>query len=83
MKLPAPGVWTVRSLVGAACWLIASSASWAQTGVLTQEPPAGGLKSGEIVYVDDGHCPKGKVKQVVGADTMSGHRTRCCVARPN
>lgn len=39
-----------------------------QTGpqVLTQAPGPGRLRPGETVLVDDGSCPAGQVKQVVG-----------------
>lgn len=70
----------VRCCVAAMAFA-ASSASWAQTSVLTQEPPAGTLKTGEIVYVDDGSCPKGQIKQVAGAQNRHSPRTRRCVAR--
>ena len=47
----------------------------------------GSLKPGEVVLVDDGTCPAGKVKQVVGGDhkKVGGkslvERRRSCVAR--
>jgi hypothetical protein len=62
------------------------SSSHAQT-VLKTEPPMGALREGETVLVDDGTCPKGKIKLVVGGNhvkaggTKNIIRTRSCVAR--
>jgi hypothetical protein len=56
---------------------------------LTQEPPAGALRSGAVVYVDDGRCTKGQIDQVTGGNNMGGghsgstSRTHRCVPRPN
>ncbi len=33
-----------------------------------KEPPLGALKPGEVVMVDDGSCPPGQIKRVVGGD---------------
>lgn len=53
---------------------------WAVT-ILTREP--GDLRLGQRVYVDDGTCPAGQIKEVAGANlTAAGVvRTRQCVAR--
>ena len=62
------------------------STSRAQT-ILKTEPPMGALREGETVLVDDGTCPKGKIKLVVGGNhvkaggTKNIVRTRSCVAR--
>jgi len=62
------------------------SISHAQAIVKT-EPPMGALQEGETVLVDDGTCPKGKIKLVVGGNhvkvggTKHVVRTRSCVAR--
>jgi hypothetical protein len=62
------------------------SSGRAQT-VLKTEPPMGALREGETVLVDDGTCPKGKIKLVVGGNhvkaggTKNIIRTRSCVAR--
>lgn len=55
---------------------------WAMT-LLTREPAAPDLRLGQRVYIDDGTCPQGQVKEVVGARlTPSGvERTRKCVPR--
>lgn len=34
--------------------------------ILTQAPPTGALRPNETVLVDDGSCPPGQIKQVVG-----------------
>jgi hypothetical protein len=51
--------------------------------ILTREPAPGELRLGQRVYVDDGSCPAGQVKEVAGANlTASGVvRSRQCVTR--
>lgn len=55
--------------------------------VVKKEPPMGSLKPGEVVLVDDGSCPAGQVRRVVGGDhkKVGGknmvERRRSCVAR--
>ncbi len=41
------------------------------------------LRLGQRIYVDDGSCPRGQIKQVIGATlTATGvTRTRTCVPR--
>ena len=34
--------------------------------VLAQAPPDATLRPGEVVLVDDGSCPAGQIKQVIG-----------------
>jgi hypothetical protein len=53
---------------------------WA-IALLTREPIE--LRLGQRVYVDDGVCPQGQVKEVVGARLSPAgiERTRRCVAR--
>jgi uncharacterized protein DUF6719 len=59
----------------------------AQAQLLKKEPGMGSLKPGQVVYVDDGTCPAGQVKQIVGGDhkKVGGkaevERRRSCVAR--
>lgn len=66
--------------------LLLASAATAQT-VMKQEPPLGALKQGQIVLVDDGKCPKGQIRQVVGGDHVEAggtkriRRTSSCVKR--
>jgi hypothetical protein len=65
-----------RRMMTAALWLLAVT-------ILPREPDPGELRLGQRVYVDDGTCPAGQVKEVAGANlTASGIvRTRQCVAR--
>lgn len=60
---------------------MASVLSLLAVTILTREPDA--LRLGQRVYVDDGSCPAGQVKEVAGANlTPSGLvRSRQCVAR--
>jgi hypothetical protein len=60
----------------------------AHAQVLSQEPPMGALKPGQRVLVDDGSCPRGQIKEVIGGDhkTVGGRsnvvRQRRCIRRP-
>jgi uncharacterized protein DUF6719 len=58
------------------------TALWAMT-LLTREPDDLDLRLGQRVYVDDGTCPQGQVKEVTGAKlTPTGiQRTRRCVPK--
>ena len=59
----------------------------ANAEILKREPPMGALKEGQVVLVDDGTCPRGQVKRVVGGNHLkvggTKHivRTHSCVAR--
>ena len=54
---------------------------------LKQEPPMGAMREGEVVLVDDGSCPTGQIKRVVGGNhtkvggTKQVIRQRSCVRR--
>ena len=67
--------------------LITLSAGSLLAKTLTREPPMGALKEGQVVLVDDGSCPKGQIKRVVGGNHVkvggSKHieRTRSCVPK--
>ena len=51
--------------------------------ILKIEPAVGQLPTGAKVLIDDGSCPAGKIKQVVGGNTTIGQaRLRSCVPRP-
>jgi hypothetical protein len=56
-----------RLMLGATM-LIVLACSTAQAEVLKREPAMGALKEGQVVLVDDGKCPKGQVRQVVGGN---------------
>jgi hypothetical protein len=55
--------------------------------IVKREPAMGAMKEGERVLVDDGSCPKGQIKEVIGGNhTKVGGkkqltRQRKCIAR--
>ena len=55
--------------------------------VLKVEPPMGAMREGQRVLVDDGTCPPGQIKQVIGGNhvKVGGHkqveRQRRCIPR--
>jgi hypothetical protein len=55
--------------------------------VLKREPPMGQLREGETVLVDDGSCPKGQIKEVIGGNHVKAGgfkhivRTHRCIPR--
>ena len=52
-------------------------------GYLKKMPEQGELPYGKVVYVDDGKCPKGEVKEVTGgSDVKAIPRKVRCVKRP-
>lgn len=61
--------------------IIAASLPLIAVTVLPREPDD--LRLGQRIYVDDGSCPAGQIKEVTGANlTAAGVvRTRQCVAR--
>jgi hypothetical protein len=51
--------------------------------ILKAEPPGGQLPHGVKVWIDDGSCPAGFIKQIVGGNVSIGlARERSCVPRP-
>ena len=44
-----------------------------------REPGPGAMQFGQIIYVNDGSCPAGKVKQVTAGSSRGTPRTRSCV----
>jgi hypothetical protein len=62
----------------------------AQT-IVKQEPPVGGMRRGEVLWVDNGKCPKGQIMQVTagtmgasggrGSGGQAVGRDRKCVPR--
>jgi hypothetical protein len=79
----------VRIVLGAAALVAFANSAVAQQ-VLKHEPPVGGMRTGEIVFVDNGKCGKGKILKVTGGHVVGrqgsgmggGARTRECVPRP-
>jgi hypothetical protein len=66
--------------------LAAAAALWASaalaTTIVKQEPPEGGLRYGQRLLVDDGSCPAGQIKELVGGKSSSGvKRLRRCIHR--
>jgi hypothetical protein len=52
-------------------FVVAAGGSAETAETLKQEPPAGALRPGQIVLVDDGSCPAGQIKQVTGGSNLS------------
>ena len=78
---------TIAMILAYAC--LASCA--AHTKLLTSDPQNGSLRPGEIVLVDDGQCPTGQIKQVIGGSNRvfgtdirkpGTARQVTCIARP-
>ena len=67
--------------------LFVLSASAATAEILKKEPKMGALREGQTVLVDDGSCPKGQIKRVVGGNHLKvggskqNERSRTCVPR--
>jgi hypothetical protein len=62
--------------------LLALSISTASSA-MAFSPTAGKLKEGEVVFLDDGTCPKGKVDKVTGGNHKMGvARKHVCVVHP-
>jgi hypothetical protein len=55
--------------------------------IVKSEPPMGALKEGQVVLVDDGSCPAGQIKKVVGGNHVKVggwkniERERSCIPR--
>lgn len=65
---------------------LATTAAFGQS-VVPREPSPGGLRRGEVVFVNDGTCPKGQLRRVEGIYTRDNERQskgqgrlRACVA---
>ena len=64
--------------------LLLSCPAWAAIEVLKEEPPKNALPRGKVVYVDDGTCPPGEIKEVTGGSEVKGvPRKVRCVKRPS
>ena len=59
----------------------------AEARILKHEPPMGALKEGQRVLVDDGSCPAGQIKEVIGGNHVKAggykhvERQRRCIPR--
>jgi dienelactone hydrolase len=59
---------------------LVSTAARAQL-VLKHEPPPRTVPSGVRVFVDDGSCPSGQIKEIIGGNSRKGiRRTERCIA---
>jgi hypothetical protein len=73
--------WAISLVIFA----VTSSTAFAE--VLKQEPKMGDLKENQVVLVDDGSCPAGQIKRVVGGNHVKAtgtkyiERKRTCVPR--
>lgn len=72
-----------RPLGFLACVLLTSAALAAIPEILQTAPKDGDIPYGKVVYVDDGTCPKGQVKELTGGSREKAipRRSRC-VKRP-
>ena len=63
--------------------LLVLSAPVATAEILKKEPKMGALREGQTVLVDDGSCPKGQIKRVVGGNHLKvGVPSRTSGAEP-
>lgn len=68
-------------------FLAMSVASSSPATTVKQEPPMGAMREGQVLLVDDGSCPAGQIKRVVGGNhtkvggTKQIVRTSSCVTR--
>jgi len=69
--------------VAGAVVVIAFSGSRARADIVQRETDITALRLGQRIYVDDGSCPAGQIKEVSGMRlTANGvERTRKCVER--
>lgn len=67
-----------------AAMLATPSITRAAVEILKEEPPKTSLPRGKIVYVDDGTCPAGMIKEVTGGSQEKGvPRKVRCIKRPD
>lgn len=66
-----------------ALWFAGAVAASSGGAYLKRAPPEGEIPFGKVVYVDDGTCPKGQVKEITGGSReKSIPRRSRCVKRP-
>ena len=74
------------SAVLAVCAIAFVNSAVAKT--VKQEPAMGKMKEGERLLVDDGSCPAGQIKEVIGGNHVKAggnkqtERTRRCIPKP-
>jgi hypothetical protein len=74
---------TTRTIIALLGGLALSTEAWAQQMIVSREQDIADLRLGQKIMVDDGSCPAGQIKEVMGTQmTSSGVlRTRKCVPR--
>ncbi len=74
----------IRTALAGALFAAAGVAVSAPTEILKEVPAKGTVRRGDVVYVDDGKCPAGQVKKIIGGDQQTGMpRQVTCVKRPD
>jgi hypothetical protein len=74
------------AVVGAVSLVLVTSAF--SQSIVKREPPLGKLREGERLLVDDGSCPRGQIKEVIGGNHVKVggfkqiERRRRCIPRP-
>lgn len=62
--------------------LLTPGVCFSENVYLKKMPKGGDIPLGKIVYVDDGECPKGEVKEVTGGSQVKDIRRKVrCVKR--
>jgi Family of unknown function (DUF6719) len=65
------------AIAGVVLWAAQASAT-----TVSKEPPNGQLRYGQRLLVDDGSCPAGQIKELVGGKSTNGvSRLRRCIKR--
>jgi uncharacterized protein DUF6719 len=74
---------TARIIIALLGGLALSTEAWAQQMIVSREQDIADLRLGQKIMVDDGSCPAGQIKEVMGTQmTSSGVlRARKCVPR--
>ena len=77
----------IKSISVISGFLAISVVSASSATIVKQEPPMGAMREGQVLLVDDGSCPAGQIKRVVGGNhtkvggTKQIIRTSSCVPR--
>lgn len=77
---------TVRHLTVAFLWVgvFTPAVCFSENVYLKEMPKEGDVPFGKIVYVDDGKCPKGEVREVTGGSREKAVARKVrCVKRPD
>jgi hypothetical protein len=74
---------TTRIIIALLGGLALSTEAWAQQMIVSREQDIADLRLGQKIMVDDGSCPAGQIKEVMGTQMISTGvlRTRKCVPR--